>query len=576
MAKLKGGTRIYGNVKIDGGILDTSSSIGIGGSVLISTGVGIAWTSSAGSGLQGTQGIQGIQGLSNQGAQGIQNTQGIQGLQGVQGTQGLQGRQGTQGLQGVQGSQGIQNTQGTQGLQGVQGSQGIQNNQGTQGLQGVQGVQGLQGRQGTQGLQSAQGVQGPSGSGAASTSITAYNTTAVTTLYPVMVSETGSATTAYVRSTATALSFNASTNILSASEVDITASGSANNSVLSLTGTPTSASGTNGLLGIGALSFSDTDIIANFTHNVNSYAQLVVQNKNSGSTSSTDIIVNNDRAAGTTYYGDFGINGTTFAGGGVFGDVDGTYLYAAGGTLSLGSLNANAVKIATNSTERIRVLSTGQVGIGTTNPRYNLEVGPQNVSVASTSVHINGALRIAGAIYDSNNNVGTAGSVLSSNGSGTGVSWIAAGSGGGGSIAANAPGGTAYYPLFTNQTAAGSLTNINISTSKLTYNDSTGTLSATVFTSLSDETQKTNITRIANALDLVMQMNGVRYDWTDGHNKGSVGVIAQEMEKILPEVVTTNDRGLKTVSYGNIVGVLIEAIKEQQVRIEELERKLDA
>jgi aldehyde:ferredoxin oxidoreductase len=48
------------------------------------------------------------------------------------------------------------------------------------------------------------------------------------------------------------------------------------------------------------------------------------------------------------------------------------------------------------------------------------------------------------------------------------------------------------------------------------------------------------------------------------------------MEKILPEVVTTNDRGLKTVSYGNIVGVLIEAIKEQQIRIEELERKLDA
>jgi aldehyde:ferredoxin oxidoreductase len=73
-----------------------------------------------------------------------------------------------------------------------------------------------------------------------------------------------------------------------------------------------------------------------------------------------------------------------------------------------------------------------------------------------------------------------------------------------------------------------------------------------------------------------MQMNGVYYDWIDKHNKGSVGVIAQEMEKILPEVVTTNDRGLKTVSYGNLVGVLIEAIKEQQIRIEELEKKLDA
>ena len=71
-------------------------------------------------------------------------------------------------------------------------------------------------------------------------------------------------------------------------------------------------------------------------------------------------------------------------------------------------------------------------------------------------------------------------------------------------------------------------------------------------------------------------MNGVYYDWIDGHNAGSVGVIAQEMEQVLPEVVTTNDKGLKTVSYGNIVGVLIEAIKEQQVRIEELERKINA
>ena len=69
-------------------------------------------------------------------------------------------------------------------------------------------------------------------------------------------------------------------------------------------------------------------------------------------------------------------------------------------------------------------------------------------------------------------------------------------------------------------------------------------------------------------------MNGVYYDWVDNHNKGSVGVIAQEMEQVLPEVVTTNDRGLKTVSYGNIVGVLIEAIKEQQNEINNIKKYL--
>jgi hypothetical protein len=66
----------------------------------------------------------------------------------------------------------------------------------------------------------------------------------------------------------------------------------------------------------------------------------------------------------------------------------------------------------------------------------------------------------------------------------------------------------------------------------------------------------------------------VRFDWID-NDEPSIGVIAQEVEKVLPELVEDTD-GVKSVSYGNIVAVLIEAIKEQQVRIEELERKLNA
>jgi hypothetical protein len=206
------------------------------------------------------------------------------------------------------------------------------------------------------------------------------------------------------------------TGIVTATQLDLTASATASDSVLYLSGAPTGSSGTNGLFGIGALSFSDTDIIADFTHSVNSYAQLVVQNKNSGSSSSADIIVNNDRTAGTTYYGDFGINGTTFSGGGPFGDVDGTYLYSAGGTLSLGSLNSYDVKIATNNTERVRVSAGGSVGIGTTNPTQTL--------------HVQGNARVTGAVYDSTNSPGTSGQVLQSTVSGT--QWTTAAAGGGG------------------------------------------------------------------------------------------------------------------------------------------------
>lgn len=131
------------------------------------------------------------------------------------------------------------------------------------------------------------------------------------------------------------------------------------------------------------------------------------------------------------------------------------------------------------------------------------------------------------------------------------------------------------YPLFVSATS-GTLSGVNVSSTKLYFNPSTGTLSATLFTSLSDRTQKTDIRPIENAIETIKQLNGVKYKWKDNHNQPSIGVIAQEIEKVLPEVVIQNADGLKSVSYGNIVGLLIEAIKEQQVLIEELEKKLNA
>ena len=96
----------------------------------------------------------------------------------------------------------------------------------------------------------------------------------------------------------------------------------------------------------------------------------------------------------------------------------------------------------------------------------------------------------------------------------------------------------------------------------------TGTITASGdITAFSDERLKSDIETIDNALDKVMNMRGVSY--TKQAEKG-VGVIAQEIEKVLPEVVT--DGEYKSVAYGNIVGVLIEAIKEQQKQIDELKK----
>ena len=97
-----------------------------------------------------------------------------------------------------------------------------------------------------------------------------------------------------------------------------------------------------------------------------------------------------------------------------------------------------------------------------------------------------------------------------------------------------------------------------------------GVVTATDFNSTSDETLKENITTVENAVDLNSQLRGVRFEWKkDG--KPSYGVIAQELEQVLPELVSGTDP--KTVNYNGIIGVLIEAVKELSARVEELENK---
>ena len=104
---------------------------------------------------------------------------------------------------------------------------------------------------------------------------------------------------------------------------------------------------------------------------------------------------------------------------------------------------------------------------------------------------------------------------------------------------------------------------------------SNGTFTATGnVTAFSDRRVKENIKTIDNALAKVLCLRGVTYNRTDLEDKSEqIGVIAQEVKEILPQVVQEND-GHYSVAYGNIVGVLIEAIKEQQAQIEELKSRL--
>ena len=99
----------------------------------------------------------------------------------------------------------------------------------------------------------------------------------------------------------------------------------------------------------------------------------------------------------------------------------------------------------------------------------------------------------------------------------------------------------------------------------------TGIVTATDVDSTSDIRLKTNIQTIENPLAKVIQIEGVSFNWKED-NRPALGVIADQVQEILPELVHGDDP--KTVNYNGLIGLLIEAVKEQQIQIDELKSKL--
>ena len=131
-------------------------------------------------------------------------------------------------------------------------------------------------------------------------------------------------------------------------------------------------------------------------------------------------------------------------------------------------------------------------------------------------------------------------------------------------------------------TSTGQLT-LDSNGGQLNINDNTvitGILSVTdditAFFS-SDERLKDNITPIEDPLAKVLSLSGNSFDWNNqsSHTGKDIGVIAQEIEKVLPEIVTTRENGFKAVQYEKITPLLIEAIKELSHKVDDLQQKLN-
>jgi trimeric autotransporter adhesin len=245
---------------------------------------------------------------------------------------------------------------------------------------------------------------------------------------------------------------------------------------------------------------------------------------------------------------------------------------------------------ATNTnapTEKVRIDYNGNVGIGTTEPKHGLTIKGRNMDVNGFKVDSTLGLYLDGSSTQSaginfalnKNNLDKGGDA--------------------------AIGIANYYTGFGSDVQAGDLgiesnQDIHLATSgsgmpkaptrmiiknngnvgigiigpayKLDVNGN-ARINGTVYPA-SDERLKTNIQEIPNALDKILNLRGVSFNWKKD-NSPSDGVIAQEVEKVFPELVSTDDKGMKSVNYDGLIAPLIESVKQQQNQIDQQQKEID-
>ena len=157
------------------------------------------------------------------------------------------------------------------------------------------------------------------------------------------------------------------------------------------------------------------------------------------------------------------------------------------------------------------------------------------------------------------------GYALVSNASGT-LSWAQIGL----PVSNNTTDSASNYILF-NTATSGSITDVRVSSTKLTFQPSTGTLSSTIFTETSSVALKENIQPIENALDKIIKLTGFIYDRKDGSQKNEAGMLAEEVFPIIPNIVSKDELGNPaTIAYQRLTPYIVEALKEIKTEIDKL------
>jgi hypothetical protein len=159
---------------------------------------------------------------------------------------------------------------------------------------------------------------------------------------------------------------------------------------------------------------------------------------------------------------------------------------------------------------------------------------------------------------------GSSGQALTTNGSGT-LSWATNTV----SISDETSNNTRYLTFAA--ATSGTAGTLYVSSAKFTVNPSTGVLTTVSITESSSIALKENVAPIENALDAIMRLVGVTYDRRDGSKQHEAGLIAEEVDKVLPNIVTKDQNGLPdAIHYTKLTAYLIEAVKSLKAEINSL------
>ena len=494
------------------------------------------------SGASGATGTQGITGAS--GATGPQGTQGNQGQQGITGASGVQGPDGSTGLTGdtgASGSQGIQGASGASGATGVRGSTGLTGSTGASGVNGATGstgptgTNGIDGATGSTGPTGGQGVQGASGSTGINGATGSTGPTGGQGVQGAsgIFGATGSTGPTGGQGIQGASGSTGTNGTNGASGASGATGPSGNNGTNGASG----ASGATGTVNLYTAQFGPQTGATGATGSVQIIGSLQI---GTGSTGATGAVTASDKIISSASIGASGVQGA-FA--------YGTLNYSDGNILasfasSVNSYNQILLQNSSNGTAASTnfVVSNDQATNSTNYGEFGMNSSgftqgaslfntPGIVYLAAQSTDL--AIGTYGAknIYFTTNDNSAAHMTISS---------------------------TGYVGIGT--TPSGSY--------KL---EVSGTVSATDLNTTSDKRVKKNIKKIKNALDIINSIDGVSFKWKET-GKQSYGVIAQDLQEVLPELVGGTEDSL-SVSYLPLIAFLIEAIKDQQKQIDKLVNK---